>query len=72
MTDKFYEITKTAVKFLCKIYEDDPSVLAFILTAQAEGDAENIIKELEAVIDFCDKKIELLKDWENNHKTEEK
>lgn len=71
MTDKFYEITKTAVNLLLKIYDSDPAIIAFILTAQAEGDAENLIKELEAVIEFCDKKIALLQDWKNNHKNEE-
>lgn len=45
MIDKFLEITRSAVNLLCKIYENDPAVLAFILKAQADEDADNLLKE---------------------------
>lgn len=44
---------RSAVKFLCHVYQDDFSAVATIVTAEADGDVDVIESYLNSVESYC-------------------
>lgn len=60
MNQDYINKTRRAVNFLCLLYSQDMKIVASILTMQAEGRTEDLIKELCVVRDFSQSLINKL------------